>query len=99
MVEPRTPIERALASIWADVLGLDAVGATDAFVDVGGNSLLASEIARRVLARFHLALSIGTLLRTGTVEAMAVVVAEALVASAGRPIGAIVDGLRPGQPA
>jgi phosphopantetheine binding protein len=94
LVEPRTPIERELVAIWADVLGLEAVGATDAFIDLGGNSLHASEIVCRVLARFHLALSVGALLRAGTVEAMAMVIAEALVAGAGRPIDAIVDALR-----
>ncbi len=99
VVEPRTPIERELASIWADVLGLDAVGATDAFTDLGGDSLHASEIARRVLTRFHLALSVGALLRAETVEAMAMVVAEALVAGADRPIDAIVDRLRSAGPA
>jgi acyl carrier protein len=98
-VEPRTPIERELASIWAEVLGLETVGATDAFVDLGGNSLHASAIVRRVMARFHVTLPATALFRAPTVEAMAMVLAGALVAEAGRSLDAIVAELPTTGPA
>ncbi|MEO1291379.1 MAG: HAD-IIIC family phosphatase [Pseudomonadota bacterium] len=36
---PRAGLERDIASIWAEVLGLDRVGAKDRFQDLGGKSL------------------------------------------------------------
>ena len=42
-----TPTERALAEIWREVLGLDAVSAFDNFLDVGGDSLLAMQAIER----------------------------------------------------
>ncbi|GAA2961463.1 polyketide synthase [Actinokineospora diospyrosa] len=36
---PRTATERLLSGVWRDVLGLDEVGTTDNFFDIGGTSL------------------------------------------------------------
>jgi amino acid adenylation domain-containing protein len=47
-VPPRTPAEAAVAGIWAEVLGLGAVGVEDDFFALGGHSLLASRVASRV---------------------------------------------------
>ncbi|NED70274.1 hypothetical protein G3I15_56070, partial [Streptomyces sp. SID10244] len=38
-VEPETDTERRVAAVFADVLDVDQVGATDGFFDLGGNSL------------------------------------------------------------
>jgi amino acid adenylation domain-containing protein/non-ribosomal peptide synthase protein (TIGR01720 family) len=46
--EPQTPQERALATIWADVLGLDAVGRGEDFFDLGGDSILATRMLARL---------------------------------------------------
>lgn len=41
---PATPIERALAEIWAQVLGLDRVGLHDNFFEIGGDSIQSMRI-------------------------------------------------------
>jgi acyl carrier protein len=38
---PETQEEKAIAAIWAELLGIDRVAATDNFFDLGGHSLLA----------------------------------------------------------
>jgi len=47
-VPPETPIEQAIAAIWAEVLGVETVGLTDSFFDLGGHSLLATRILVRL---------------------------------------------------
>ncbi|GAB4213044.1 MAG: hypothetical protein OHK0022_49630 [Roseiflexaceae bacterium] len=51
-VAPRTPIERMLADIWQDLLGVEQVSIHDTFFDLGGYSLLAMQIVARVRATF-----------------------------------------------
>nr|WP_064569436.1 non-ribosomal peptide synthetase [Gordonia sp. LAM0048] len=43
-VAPGTPVEQAIADAYAEVLGVERVGATDSFFDLGGNSLSATRV-------------------------------------------------------
>jgi acyl carrier protein len=47
-VGPADPLEEVLAGIWADVLGVDRVGARDNFFDLGGDSLRSLRVVARV---------------------------------------------------
>ncbi|GAA3697904.1 hypothetical protein GCM10022238_12320 [Gordonia hankookensis] len=47
-VEPATDTERRVAAVFADVLDVDQVGATDGFFDLGGNSLSATRVVSRL---------------------------------------------------
>ncbi|PTL76953.1 non-ribosomal peptide synthetase, partial [Vitiosangium sp. GDMCC 1.1324] len=47
--EPRTPVERELASIWAHVLRLEKVGIHDNFFALGGDSI----VSLQIIARAH----------------------------------------------
>ncbi|MFC1712056.1 phosphopantetheine-binding protein, partial [Candidatus Poribacteria bacterium] len=75
-VEPRTAIEGTLADIWSGILGLDEVGIQDNFFDLGGNSLLATQIISRVLNTFQIRVPLRSLFRSPTVADMAVVLAQ-----------------------
>ena len=43
-VEPATPLEREICDEYASILGLEKVGATDSFFDIGGSSISAAQI-------------------------------------------------------
>ena len=55
-VAPRSEIEKRLAQIWCDVLGLDRVGIHDDFFALGGHSLLATRVSSRLRDQFEVEL-------------------------------------------
>ncbi|MES2936778.1 MAG: amino acid adenylation domain-containing protein [Pseudomonadota bacterium] len=67
---PRTPTEAALASAWAEVLGLERVAIDDDFFTLGGDSLRAVRVAAR--AKQHgLDVPVQALLAQPTIAALA----------------------------
>ena len=73
---PATETEAAVAEIWREVLGLDRVGATDDFFDLGGHSLKATRILTRVSARLGVELPVGVIFDHPTVRGIAALVDE-----------------------
>ncbi len=74
---PRTPVETALAEIWAEVLGTGKVGVHDDFFDLGGHSLLAVRVQARVRERLGVDVPLPSLFNASTVATLARVVPEA----------------------
>ncbi|MEM7198646.1 MAG: SDR family NAD(P)-dependent oxidoreductase [Planctomycetota bacterium] len=77
-VAPRNEIEASLAAIWAEVLGLEAVGVDDPFFDLGGDSLLATMLLSKVSSRFALEIPVGRFFEAPTVAQAAAVLADEL---------------------
>jgi amino acid adenylation domain-containing protein len=75
---PRTALERGLATIWAEVLGIESVGVDDEFTDLGGDSLAAALIIARAETLCGVALPMPTLFHASTVARMAEVVTAAV---------------------
>lgn len=48
MVPARTDLQKQLCAIWREVLRIEQVGVQDNFIDLGGNSMRAMQIATRV---------------------------------------------------
>ncbi|NLU84729.1 non-ribosomal peptide synthase/polyketide synthase, partial [Rhodococcus sp. HNM0569] len=70
-VAPRTDAERIVAGIVADALSREQVGVHDDFFDVGGNSLIATQVISRVNSAFGTDLGVRALFDQPTVEALA----------------------------
>jgi pyochelin synthetase len=78
-VEPRTPTEKTLAEIWAQVLEIEQVGIHDNFFfNLGGNSLLATQVMSRIRETFQVELPLRHFFETPTVAQLAVAIAEKL---------------------
>ncbi|HEX6597443.1 MAG TPA: amino acid adenylation domain-containing protein [Acidimicrobiales bacterium] len=52
LVEPRTDMERAVAAVWQEVLGVASLGIDDDFFELGGHSMLATQVVAKL--RTHL---------------------------------------------
>jgi acyl carrier protein len=78
-VAPESPVEEALAEIWAGVLGLDRVGLRDDFFELGGHSLLATQVVARIREQLQIDIPLITLFQLPTLEQLAVVVEEAIL--------------------
>jgi amino acid adenylation domain-containing protein len=76
-VEPRTDDERIIASVWADVLGVDRVGIDDGFFDLGGHSLLATMAVSRVAERLGRDVELRTLFENPRIREFGPLVAAA----------------------
>jgi amino acid adenylation domain-containing protein len=88
-VAPRTLTEERLAGIWAEVLQIGRVGVRDDFFDLGGESLLATQVISRVRDTMGVDLSFLTFFDAPTLEGMAGSVEEA------RSAGAVAAPIRP----
>ncbi|MEV4603151.1 amino acid adenylation domain-containing protein [Amycolatopsis sp. NPDC049253] len=75
-VPPSSELERRVAEVWQEVLGLERVGVTDNFFDLGGQSLLATQVISRVTAQFGVKLPLGRLFDSPTVAGVAEAIAE-----------------------
>jgi len=84
-VAPRNPVEEGLAEIWAEVLRRDAVGAQDHFFEVGGQSLLATQITSRIRERFAVEVPVRTLFQHPVLEDLARAVEVAMLSDHGMP--------------
>ncbi|MFF1508699.1 amino acid adenylation domain-containing protein [Streptomyces sp. NPDC058326] len=80
---PSTPAETVLAALFAEVLGLPAVGVHDSFFELGGDSIVAIQLVNRA-REAGLAITPRDVFRNRTVAALARTAGEAVDAPARR---------------
>ncbi|HEV2734000.1 MAG TPA: phosphopantetheine-binding protein, partial [Longimicrobiaceae bacterium] len=65
-VEPRTGLERTIAEMFGGALGMERIGAEDGFFELGGDSLLATQLLSGINERFRVELPLRTLFEAST---------------------------------
>ncbi|WP_141136599.1 non-ribosomal peptide synthetase, partial [Rhodococcus kyotonensis] len=89
---PTTPIEEAVATVFSDVLGAPVVGLDDDFFELGGNSLVATQVVARLGAALDAQVPVRSIFESPTVAQLAVRVEQ----EAGRGARvALARGVRP----
>ena len=78
-VSPESELEQAIADIWRNLLGVDAVGIHDNLFELGGDSLLGIQLLSRVRSAFGVALRPADFFRFPTVSALAELVEAKLL--------------------
>jgi len=80
-----TPVEEAVAGLFAEALGVPAVGAHDDFFALGGHSLLATRVLGRVARLFAVDLPVSALFQAPTAARLASRIAAAAGGAASAP--------------
>ncbi len=93
-VAPRNELERDLAAIWGELLGLAKVGIDDNFFELGGHSLLAIKAMSRIRDAFQVDLRLQKLFEHPTVAGMGT---EVKVAKAAKDSSKVVQRIVPRQ--
>ncbi|MEV5838466.1 non-ribosomal peptide synthase/polyketide synthase, partial [Nocardia sp. NPDC052112] len=92
---PSTPIEEIVAGVFSDVLGVARVGLDDDFFELGGNSLLATQVTARIGAALDTQLAVRDLFEASTVAALSTKAEHN--AGSGRSRPRLVAGERPAR--
>ncbi|WP_172844422.1 non-ribosomal peptide synthetase [Tumebacillus algifaecis] len=83
-VAPRVETEVLIARIWGQMLGIAEIGIYDDFYELGGDSLLATQILSRVRAALGVELSLADVLEAQTVARLAETVTRSQTADSAR---------------
>jgi amino acid adenylation domain-containing protein len=70
-VAPQTAAEEMLEGIWCKVLGVPRAGANDNFFDLGGHSLLGTQVVSRVREELRVELPLRAIFESPTLSALA----------------------------
>lgn len=70
-VAPETETEQTLVEIWQAFLGIEQIGIHDDFFELGGDSLLGTQVMSRIRETFQVELPIGGLFEDPTVSGLA----------------------------
>jgi amino acid adenylation domain-containing protein len=73
---PETSVHKRLARIWAEMLGLEAVGIDDNYFELGGNSLLAARLFVEIEKRFGQSLAWANIIKAPTIARLASLLEE-----------------------
>lgn len=67
-VAPSNEIEKAVARIWENLLGIHGLGIDDNFIELGGNSLTAIQVVGQLLSVFKVEFSVDSFLGNPTIR-------------------------------
>jgi acyl carrier protein len=70
-VAPRNETEQLIAEIWQKLLGIEQVGIYDDFFDLGGDSLLATQVIARLRDELKVEIPVGKMFEDATVNGLA----------------------------
>jgi len=73
-VAARNPVEEALATIWIEVLDVEGIGVHNRFLDLGGDSLLASQLISRLRETLDLEINLIDFFDAPTIAEQALIV-------------------------
>lgn len=92
-VAPQTPTELALASVWEEILKVKPIGVLHNFFDLGGQSLIATQMIAAVKERLQCSITIREIFKHPTIQQLA-----AAIDREENPIGSTFSWNKPARP-
>jgi len=77
-VAPRNENEQAVAEIWQELLGIQRIGIYDNYFELGGDSLLATQIIYRIRDKFKVEISLDNFFEDASVYALTEIIGTVL---------------------
>jgi len=78
-VAPRTATEKLVAEIWCDLIGLEEAGVHENFFDLGGHSVLVTQVVARLRKVFDLEIGMRTIFERPTIAELAETIESMLI--------------------
>jgi len=78
-VPPGDELERQIALIWQQVLGIEPIGIHDNFFELGGHSLMGTQLVSRLRHAFQVNLPLAKLFEAPTVAKLTLLIKLSLV--------------------
>jgi len=75
-VAPETQLEHRITAVWQQVLGFEQIGVEDNFFDLGGDSLVAIQVASRLKEALNMEFPVAKLYQALTIRSLAHVLSE-----------------------
>ncbi|NEP32739.1 non-ribosomal peptide synthetase [Moorena sp. SIO3B2] len=96
-VAPRNGVEEKLVSIWSEILGFEEIGIHDNLFDLGGHSLIATQIITRIWDIFQVKLLLHNLFEATTIAQLSQIIQQAQTSQEESQLLAIQPMVREGN--
>jgi acyl carrier protein len=74
LVLPETELQRKVAALWYELLGIEQVSIHDNFFKIGGDSLLGTRLISRLSGTFPIELPLGQLIKNPTIASLSEII-------------------------
>lgn len=78
-IAPRNAVEKIIADLWIELLGVPSISVNATFFELGGNSLMAVQLVSRIRDTFEVELMLRDLLQAQTVSQLAELITKDLM--------------------
>ncbi len=90
---PRNATEIGVAEIWCKILEIEKIGVHQNFFELGGHSLLATQVISKIRSKFDVEITLQTLFKDPTIEALSLAVQQSESSANEFPIERITDDI------